>query len=389
VRPLSNTFGSEFYSTLKLRRANIGRASLRALGQGSGRRLDQIGVSGRSKRYVLVVNQPRAGDQQIDADHLQATAARMIDNVESVVVGKREEIILVLAALISGGHVLLEDVPGTAKTILARAIAQTIEEASFARIQCTPDLQPTDVTGLSIFDQKSREFIFRPGPIFATIVLVDEINRAMPRTQSALLEAMAEGQVTVDGITRRLPEPFLVIATENPIEHEGTFPLPEAQLDRFALRSGLGYPARGDEVSIVLSQRHGHPLASLEPAVSTAELLQLRRAVEEVYVDDLIIQWTVDLVRATRAVEGVEVGASVRGSLTLERTARAWALLKGRDHVLPEDIEQLFLPILGHRLLLTSAYAAETRSLARDDALAQVKERCLAIAPPPAPDWDS
>jgi MoxR-like ATPase len=335
------------------------------------------------------VNQPRAGDQQIDADRLQATAARMIDNVESVVVGKREEIVLVLAALISGGHVLLEDVPGTAKTILARAIAQTIEEASFARIQCTPDLQPTDVTGLSIFDQKSREFTFRPGPIFATIVLVDEINRAMPRTQSALLEGMAEGQVTVDGVTRRLPEPFLVIATENPIEHEGTFPLPEAQLDRFALRSGLGYPARGDEVSIVLSQRHGHPLASLEPAVSTGELLQLRRAVEEVYVDDLIIQWTVDLVRATRAVEGVEVGASVRGSLTLERTARAWALLKGRDHVLPEDIEQLFLPILGHRLVLTSAYAAETRSLARDEALAQVKERCLAIAPPPAPDWDS
>ncbi len=260
---------------------------------------------------------------------------------------------------------------------------------AFARIQCTPDLQPTDVTGLSIFDQKSREFTFRPGPIFATIVLVDEINRAMPRTQSALLEAMAEGQVTVDGITRPLPEPFLVIATENPIEHEGTFPLPEAQLDRFGLRSGLGYPARDDEVSIVLSQRHSHPLDSLEPAISTAELLQLRRAVEEVYVDDLIIRWTVDLVRATRAVAGVEVGASVRGSLTLERTARAWALLKGRDHVLPEDIEQLFLPVLGHRLLLTSAYAAETRSLARDEALLQVKERSLAIAPPPAPDWDS
>jgi MoxR-like ATPase len=315
-------------------------------------------------------------------------AQRLIENVERVVVGKHDEIVLVLAALMSGGHVLLEDVPGTAKTILARAIAQSVDGASFARIQCTPDLQPTDVTGLSIFDQKTREFSFRPGPIFATIVLVDEINRAMPRTQSALLEAMAERQVTVDGVTRVLPEPFLVIATENPIEHEGTFPLPEAQLDRFALRTALGYPSRDDEVSIVLSQRHGHPLALLEPAVTTGELVQLRRAVEDVYVDELIIRWTVDLVRATRHVEGVEVGASVRGSLTLERTARAWALLKGRDHVLPEDVEQLFLPVLGHRLLLTSAYAAESRSV-DGGGLAQVKERCLALAPPPAPDWDA
>ena len=179
-----------------------------------------------------------------------------------------------------------------------------------------------------------------------------------------------------------------MIATENPIEHEGTFPLPEAQLDRFALRSGLGYPSRDDEVSIVLAQRHGHPLSTLAPAVSTTELVQLRNAAEEVYVDELVARWTVDLVRATRSVEGVEVGASVRGSLTLERTARAWALLKGRDHVLPDDIEQLFLPVLGHRILLTSAYAAETRALDRGEALAEVKARCLALAPPPAPDWD-
>jgi MoxR-like ATPase len=315
-------------------------------------------------------------------------ARRLTENIERIVLGKHEEIVLVLAALISGGHVLLEDVPGTAKTILARAIAQTVDGASFARIQCTPDLQPTDVTGLSIFDQKTREFEFHPGPIFATIVLVDEINRAMPRTQSALLEAMAERQVTVDGVTRTLPDPFLVIATENPIEHEGTFPLPEAQLDRFALRSGLGYPARDDEVSVVLAQRHGHPLAALQPTVTADELVQLRRAVEDVYVDETIIGWTVDLVRATRTVEGLEVGASVRGSLTLERTARAWALLHGRDHVLPEDIEQLFLPVLGHRLVLTSSYAAETRALDRDEALAQVKQRCLELAPMPAPDWD-
>jgi MoxR-like ATPase len=315
-------------------------------------------------------------------------AQRLTENIERIVLGKHEEIILVLAALISGGHVLLEDVPGTAKTILARAIAQTVDGASFARIQCTPDLQPTDVTGLSIFDQKTREFEFHPGPIFATIVLVDEINRAMPRTQSALLEAMAEGQVTVDGVTRALPDSFLVIATENPIEHEGTFPLPEAQLDRFALRTGLGYPARDDEVSVVLAQRHGHPLTALRPTVTADELVQLRRAVEDVYVDEVIIGWTVDLVRATRSVEGLEVGASVRGSLTLERTARAWALLQGRDHVLPEDIEQLFLPVLGHRLVLTSSYAAETRALDRDDALQQVKQRCLELAPMPAPDWD-
>jgi MoxR-like ATPase len=312
---------------------------------------------------------------------------RLLANVEHVVLGKHEEIALVLSALVSGGHVLLEDVPGTAKTVLARAIAQTIDGATFARIQCTPDLQPTDVTGLSIYDQRTREFEFRPGPVFATIVLVDEINRAMPRTQSALLEAMAERQVTVDGVTRKLPEPFLVIATENPIEQEGTFPLPEAQLDRFALRSGLGYPRRDDEVSIVLAQRHGHPLGQLEHVVSAEEIRALLAAVEEVYVDDLLLQWTVDLVRATRSAEGVSTGASVRGSLTLERTARAWALLHGRAHVVPEDVEQLFLPVLGHRLLLTAAFLADMRALGRDEALGRIREQCLALAPPPAPNW--
>jgi MoxR-like ATPase len=320
---------------------------------------------------------------------VRRTAQRLIENIERIVVGKHDEIVLVLSALISGGHVLLEDVPGTAKTILARSIAQSLEGANFSRIQCTPDLQPTDVTGLSIFDQKSREFEFRPGPIFATIVLVDEINRAMPRTQSALLEAMAERQVTIDGVTRTLPDPFLVIATENQIEQEGTFPLPEAQLDRFALRTALGYPSNEDEVSIVLAQRHGHPLEALEPAVTTDEIRDVRLAVEDVYVDEQIVQWTVDLTRATRTVAGVEVGASVRGSLMLERTARAWALLHGRDHVLPADVEQLFLPVLGHRLLLTPAYAAETGSLGREEALAQVRDRCLAAAPPPAPAWNS
>ena len=312
---------------------------------------------------------------------------RLLANIERVVLGKHEEIALVLAALAAEGHVLLEDVPGTAKTILARSIAQTIEGATFARIQCTPDLQPTDVTGLSIYDQKTREFEFRPGPIFANIVLVDEINRAMPKTQSALLEAMAEQQVTVDGLTRPLPSPFLVIATENPIEQEGTFPLPEAQLDRFALRSALGYPDAATEIEIVHAQRHGHPLGALEPLVSADEVRALQAAVEDVYVDELILAWTVDLVRATRAVEGVVVGASVRGSLALERTARAWALLHGRDHVLPDDVDALFLPVLGHRLLLSASFLAETRALGRDQALGLVKDRCLALAPPPAPAW--
>jgi len=323
-----------------------------------------------------------------ESDATAESARRLLANIERVVVGKQEEVALVVAALISGGHVLLEDVPGTAKTILARALAQSVEGAAFARIQCTPDLQPTDVTGLSIFNQKTREFEFRAGPVFANVVLVDEVNRAMPRTQSALLEAMAERQVTVDGASRRLPEPFLVIATENPIEQEGTFPLPEAQLDRFALQTALGYPNEDEEVSIVVAQRHGHPLDELTPVVSADEVRALERAVENIYVDDLILRWIVELVRATRRVEGVATGASVRGSLTLERTARAWALLHGRAHVVPEDVELLFLPVLGHRLLLTASFLAETRTLGREEALGRIRARCLELAPAPAPDWD-
>jgi MoxR-like ATPase len=224
--------------------------------------------------------------------------------------------------------------------------------------------------------------------VFANVVLVDETNRAMPRTQSALLEAMAERQVTVDGVTRHLPSPFLVIASENPIDQEGTFPLPEAQLDRFAMRVRLGYPREDEEISIVVAQRHGHPIDHIEPVVSADELRALQRAVEDVYVDELILRWTVQLVRATREVEGVAIGASVRGSLTLERSARAWALLKGRGYVVPEDIERLFLPVLGHRLLLTTSFLAETRVLARDEALELIWKRCLELAPPPAPAWD-
>jgi MoxR-like ATPase len=315
-------------------------------------------------------------------------AGRLLDNIGTVVRGKREEIRLVLSALLSGGHVLFEDVPGTAKTVLARAIAGSIEGATPSRIQCTPDLQPTDVTGLSVFNQELRRFEFQPGPLFANIVLVDEINRAMPKTQSALLEAMAELQVTVDGVTRELPEPFLIIATENPIEYEGTFPLPEAQLDRFSIRTSLGYPGEEDELLIVREQRHGHPLARLGPIVSLEEVAELRRACEEVYVDDLLDRWMVNLTRATRGLEEVEVGASVRGSLALIRIARAWALLHGRDYVTPEDVQLLFTPVIGHRLILAPTYLAQTRNLSREEVLGAIRERCLEIAPPPRPDWD-
>src|SRR5688572_17886940 len=296
-------------------------------------------------------------------------ADRFVANIETVVYGKRAEIRLVLTALMCGGHVLLEDVPGTAKTVLARAIAQSIEGAAPSRIQCTPDLQPTDVTGLSVFNQKERDFEFRPGPIFANVVLVDEINRAMPKTQSALLEAMAERQVTVDGVTRPLPHFFLLLATENPIEHEGTFPLPEAQLDRFFLRTTLGYPDAEVERQIVREQRHGHPLGRLEPAVAIEEVRELQRAGEEGYVDPLLEAWLIALVRATRELDEVAIGASVRGSLALERAARAWALLRGRNHVVPEDLDELFLPVLGHRIIFAAPFLVELRKVGRHAAM--------------------
>jgi MoxR-like ATPase len=316
-----------------------------------------------------------------------ATGPQLLANIEKVVRGKREEILLVLAALVSGGHVLFEDVPGTAKTVLARAIAGSVDGALPSRIQCTPDLQPTDVTGLSVYNQEIRRFEFQPGPLFANIVLVDEINRAMPKTQSALLEAMAEHQVTVDGTTRSLPELFLLIATENPIEYEGTFPLPEAQLDRFFVRTSLGYPNEEEELNVVRAQQHGHPLEGIGPVVSSEEILQLRRDSEDVYVDALLDRWIVQLVRTTRTLPEVEVGASVRGSLALVKVVRAWALLHGHSFVTPEDIDELFLPVLGHRLMLSSSYLAETRNLSRDEALLRIKESCMELAPPPRPDW--
>ena len=316
-------------------------------------------------------------------------APRLLENVETVVRGKSDEIKLVLAALVCGGHVLLEDVPGTAKTVLARAIAGSVDGATFSRIQCTPDLQPTDVTGLSVFNQRDRDFEFRPGPVFANVLLVDEINRAMPKTQSALLEAMAEQQVTIDGVTRRLGDPFLVLATENPIEQEGTFPLPEAQLDRFFLRTALGYPGEDDEVAIVEQQLERTRSASLRPVVRVEDVMALREAVQDLYIDPALRRWAIRLVRATREADGVAIGASVRGSLALERAARAWALLDGRDYVTPVDVERLFLPVLMHRIVFTPSFVAGARELGWHTASEEFFEQCIELAPRPGAELEA
>jgi MoxR-like ATPase len=320
---------------------------------------------------------------ELDLGAAGDTARGLVDNVQLVVRGKRRALSLVVTALACDGHVLIEDVPGTAKTLLARALSRSVEGATVARIQCTPDLQPTDVTGLSVYDQRTREFEFRPGPVFANVVLVDEINRAMPKTQSALLEAMAEGQVTIDGESRSLPDPFLLLATDNPVEHEGTFPLPEAQLDRFLLQISLGYPDPDTELHILNDHRGGRPLDRLQPVASLDDLRRLRLAVDAVYVDELIQRWIVALVQATRSLDVVELAASVRGTLALDRGARAWALLDGRDHVVPEDVELLFGPVIGHRVVLSPAFHLETRELTREELLGSLWERCLETAPRP------
>ncbi|NUM49157.1 MAG: MoxR family ATPase [Anaerolineales bacterium] len=281
----------------------------------------------------------------------QTLAETILQNVEKVIVGKRESIELLLAALFVEGHVLLEDVPGVGKTMLARALATSLA-SDFKRLQCTPDLLPNDVVGVSIFNQQTNDFEFRPGPVFVNILLADEINRATPRTQSALLEAMQEQQVTVEGVSRQLPRPFLVMATQNPIEYEGTFPLPEAQLDRFLLRLSLGYPSPADEKTIMLNLRRTHPINALQAVASTADLLAMQETVWNVHVDETLQDYIVALVVATRQHPDLALGISPRGSLGLYKTAQALAALRGRDHVLPDDLKYLVPYIFTHRLIV-------------------------------------
>ena len=278
-------------------------------------------------------------------------ARRIISNVENVIVGKRQQLALSLVSWFCEGHILLEDVPGVAKTMLARALACSVG-CVFKRIQCTPDLLPTDVTGTSIFNQKNIEFEFRPGPIFAQIVLADEINRTTPRTQSALLEAMAERRVTVDGMTRELQPPFLVIATQNPIDHEGTFPLPEAQLDRFLMRFSLGYPSMDEELKMLAMLQHGHPLDRLQSVVSAEELIACQQAVREVEVHDKVRQYLMQIIHDTREHEDLALGASPRASMALFRTCQAMAAIRGRKFVQPDDVKRVAGPVLTHRLIL-------------------------------------
>jgi MoxR-like ATPase len=275
----------------------------------------------------------------------------IIENIERVIVGKREQIELLLVAMLCQGHVLLEDVPGTGKTMLARSMAVSLG-ISFKRLQCTPDLLPNDITGVSIFLQHEGQFEFRPGPLFVNILLADEINRATPRTQSALLEAMQEQQVTVDGTARPLPQPFLVLATQNPIEFEGTFPLPEAQLDRFLMRLHMGYPTSADERQIIRSQRSSHPIDSLAAVVDGDHLLALSQQVSQVHIDATLEDYILALVQATRTHPDLSLGASPRGSLALYKTSQALAALKHRDYVIPDDIKKLTPLTLAHRLIL-------------------------------------
>lgn len=286
-----------------------------------------------------------------DIPAVQALTERVVQNVERVIVGKRREVELVLLALLCRGHVLIEDVPGVGKTVVAKAFARTVG-CSFKRIQFTPDLLPSDVTGVSIFNQQTQQFEFRPGPIIAQLVLADEINRATPKTQSALLEAMEEAQVTVDGETHILPEPFVVLATENPIEYQGTFPLPEAQLDRFLIRISLGYPGRDNELQMLERQHDVHPLVNLGQTISVESLIAAQQAVRAVHVASPVAAYVVAVVEATRRHESVQLGASPRGSLALYNTARAWAAMNGRMFVEPDDVKALAEAALAHRVIV-------------------------------------
>ena len=310
---------------------------------------------------------------------VQAFSERLIANIEKVIVGKRSTVELAVISLLCQGHLLIEDVPGVGKTMLARSLARSLG-CSFSRIQFTPDMLPSDVTGVSIFNQVSREFEFRAGPVMSQIVLADEINRATPKTQAALLEAMEERQVTVDGVTHNLPHPFMVLATQNPIEYEGTFPLPEAQVDRFLMRIQLGYPSKEDEIRVLERQQFQHPFQKLEQMVALEELTEMQEAVKTVFVSPAVKQYIVDLTNQTRVHNEVYLGASPRGSLALYRTGQARATVLGRDYVLPDDIKILAVPTLAHRVILGPG------ARLRDLSAQQVVEEILDSVPVPGGD---
>ncbi|HCD00310.1 MAG TPA: magnesium chelatase [Planctomycetaceae bacterium] len=299
-------------------------------------------------------------------------AKKLTSNIEKVIIGKRQEIILSLVSFFCEGHILLEDVPGVAKTVLARSLSQS-DGCTFKRAQCTPDLLPTDITGASIFNPKTTEFEFRPGPIFSNILLADEINRATPRTQSALLEAMAERRVTVDGTTYELEPPFLVIATQNPVDHEGTFPLPEAQLDRFLVRLSLGYPTAEQEAELLDRLRTGHPLDVLEAVVSVEEVRACQQAIRAIDVDEKVRDYIVELVHATRDHEDVALGGSPRASIALVRTAQALAGIRGQQFVTPDEVKRMLRPVLGHRLILKAE--SRLRKVTYEDVLEEIVDR--------------
>ncbi len=280
----------------------------------------------------------------------QGLIGQLEENIARVVLGKKDVVRLCIVALLAGEHVLLEDVPGVGKTLIGKALARSVS-GEFRRIQFTPDLLPADITGSSVFDARRQDFTFTRGPIFANIVLADEINRTTPRTQSALLEAMSEGQVSADGQTYPLPRPFMVIATQNPLEFEGTYPLPESQLDRFLLRISVGYPARADERQVLVSHRCGEPVDRLGPVLTGEQIMALQEAVREVAVDETVQDYLLDVVDATRRSEDLHVGVSTRGALALYRAAQAHALVEGRDYVVPDDIKRLAVPVLAHRVI--------------------------------------
>lgn len=303
--------------------------------------------------------------------NIQNFCSRLIDNIEKVIIGKRETVELAVISLLCQGHLLIEDVPGVGKTMLARSLAKSLG-CSFSRIQFTPDMLPSDVTGVSIYNQVTREFEFRPGPIMAQIVLADEINRATPKTQAALLEAMEERQVTVDGVSHMLPKPFMVLATQNPIEYEGTFPLPEAQLDRFLLRIRLGYPREDEEIQVLDRQQFRHPIDDLEKVVSDQDVIEAQEEVRKIFVSESVKEYIVEMSRRTRDFPDVYLGASPRGSLTLFRAGQARAAMYGREFVLPDDIKALAVAALGHRVILGPA--ARLRDVNAEDVVQEILE---------------